>query len=568
MKSRLVCLILAVILLLALAAFAGCANGEPAVTTATEEQTEESTPAAAPEDAVLYRDLEKYTFVRKDVSSEELTTKATSTYKRMLELCPGMQIKTDFYKEGLAMFERGEYEILVGNTEREESAIFMKDMRAEDYGYGLVGKKIVIGGITDEMTIKALELFGKNVLRGADASDPDAVFLSAGDEVVVRGKYAVNSLSIGGVPVTEFRVVYPSSWGTLGKTIAERICDTIQEISGYILENTTDRAEPSAHEILVGETSRGRGNAAEPGESAATISFDDGQLRFWSTDRSAVTHAVGVFVAELEDKKGDSVSIADERRIIKYEATEMTAMSFNVLVSQRSDERDKRVIKMVLNYLPDTVGFQEANPSWMSLLTTSLSGEYAWVGNGRDGGSSGEYNPIFYKRDKFNLIESGTRWLSDTPTIVSKYADSSLNRIYTYALLERKSDGVRILVVNTHFDHKSENARNLQAKALVKYLATNTKYPVVLTGDFNTTEDSDAYRTVIGSGVADSRRIAATASLGGTYTNFGASNKVIDFIFVDPLLTSVKSYRVCNETIDGDWPSDHHPVYIQYTIAG
>ena len=128
-------------------------------------------------------------------------------------------------------------------------------------------------------------------------------------------------------------------------------------------------------------------------------------------------------------------------------------MSFNVWVSGKTTERNERVLNMVLKYLPDTIGFQEVDPVWLSTLKSGLKDQYDFVGEGRNGGSSGEYNPIFYKKDLFTLVDSGTRWLSNTPTVVSKVEESSLNRIYTYALLERKSDGKRIMVVNTHFDH-------------------------------------------------------------------------------------------------------------------
>jgi hypothetical protein len=118
-------------------------------------------------------------------------------------------------------------------------------------------------------------------------------------------------------------------------------------------------------------------------------------------------------------------------QICQYNDSLLKAMSFNVWVSGKTEERNERVISMVVNYLPDTVGFQEVDPKWLTTLKAGLSELYAYVGEGRNGGNNGEYNPIFYKKDIFNLIDSGTKWLSDTPDRVSKYDESSLNRIYT-----------------------------------------------------------------------------------------------------------------------------------------
>ena len=222
---------------------------------------------------------------------------------------------------------------------------------------------------------------------------------------------------------------------------------------------------------------------------------------------------------------------------------------------------------MVLKYLPDTIGFQETSPDWMTSLTSALGSIYGYVGEGRNGGDSGEYNPVFYNKSKFTLKESGTRWMSDTPETVSKFEESTYNRIYTYALLERKSDGKLIMIVNTHLDHKSEPARVKQIQVLLDFIEARCRdYPVVLSGDFNTTPTSDVYKTVLKSFLSDSADVAMQVKRASTFTNYGKSNKTLDYLFVNAAKMSVASYDVCNEKINGDFPSDHHPVLIKYII--
>ena len=218
----------------------------------------------------------------------------------------------------------------------------------------------------------------------------------------------------------------------------------------------------------------------------------------------------------------------------------------------------------VLKYLPDTVGFQEVDPVWLATLNAGLRDQYSFVGEGRNGGASGEYNPIFYKKEVFDLIDSGTRWLSDTPNKVSKVEESSLNRIYTFALLERKSDGKRIMVINTHFDHTSAQAREKQAEVLVDYLKTVTDYPIVLTGDFNVTDQSEAYNTIVSNEfvLLDAHKVAEKTT-GASYT-FHGFDKVdmekrskIDFVFVTPDIKVLQS-EVTKEVKDA-LLSDHNP---------
>jgi endonuclease/exonuclease/phosphatase family metal-dependent hydrolase len=231
--------------------------------------------------------------------------------------------------------------------------------------------------------------------------------------------------------------------------------------------------------------------------------------------------------------------------------------------------RIERVYQIIKNYLPDTFGVQEATPQWMKLLAKEFGELYDFVGEGRDGGDSGEYSAVFYNKTKFELLDSGTKWLSGTPDRVSKVPESSLNRVFTYALLKRQADGLEILVVNTHFDHTSDTARERQAEVLRDFLLEYTdKYPVVLTGDFNTTISTKAFKTVLAGGVTDAMDISEETLQGATFTSFGSANSVIDFVFVTEDTITVRDYRVCNEKIDGNFPSDHHPVLIEYIPVG
>ena len=103
----------------------------------------------------------------------------------------------------------------------------------------------------------------------------------------------------------------------------------------------------------------------------------------------------------------------------------------------------------------------------------------------------------------------------------------------------------------------------------MKYLKTITDYPIVLTGDFNCVSSSSAYAKVISGGVVDANNVAEKKiNNAATFTNYGSSNKIIDFVFVSPDGIAVTSYQVCNEMINGDFPSDHHPVLIEYAVLG
>jgi endonuclease/exonuclease/phosphatase family metal-dependent hydrolase len=238
-------------------------------------------------------------------------------------------------------------------------------------------------------------------------------------------------------------------------------------------------------------------------------------------------------------------------------------MSFNLWVSQKTNERTARVIKMITKYMPDSFGVQEASPAWMTSLRSGLSA-YAYVGGGRDGGSNGEHSAIFYLKDKYTVLDSGTKWLSATPNSVSKFEESSLNRIVTYAVLKDKTTGKIYVHINTHFDHKSSKARELQADVFLDVAKQFEDYPVVMTGDFNCTAGSAPYNKIISAGYVNSSEVAPEKHGSATFHSYGSASSTIDFCFLKPGKMAAISYRVCDEKIDGDYVSDHHPVYVDF----
>ncbi len=242
----------------------------------------------------------------------------------------------------------------------------------------------------------------------------------------------------------------------------------------------------------------------------------------------------------------------------------MRTMSFNLLCAMVTKERAEAVIQTIKKYSPDTVGIQEATPQWMDILRTALGDEYDFAGRGRDDTPHAEYSAVMYKRSVFELIKTETKWLSDTPDVISKINGSLCTRIFTYAQLKCKKCGKIITYINTHLDHADfgnslNSIRAAQAKYIADFVNTLGKTYVVLTGDLNATPDSTAIEVIKKSGLS---RAAETAKLTDDVNTFDGC--IIDYIFVFDKLTDVSEYKVCEDKINGEYPSDHRPIYIDY----
>ena len=243
-------------------------------------------------------------------------------------------------------------------------------------------------------------------------------------------------------------------------------------------------------------------------------------------------------------------------------------MSFNVRCCDDKEgsvkNRSKIVTAIIEQYAPDSVGVQEATGKWMKILSENLEA-YTYIGEHRDEDADSEYSAIFYLKDKFNLLDSGTIWLSDTPDVkYSKYEVSGCTRIATWVVLENKVTGEVYTHVNTHLDHMGDAPRVLQIEVLKTKIAEleEAGYPLVCTGDFNAQPTTKVYEKVI-EVLNDTKAVAENSDDGLTAHGYGKhedfSAGPIDYVFVSDNV-EVDTYKVVRNTVKNMYPSDHYPV--------
>lgn len=254
-----------------------------------------------------------------------------------------------------------------------------------------------------------------------------------------------------------------------------------------------------------------------------------------------------------------------------FSAQDLKVMSFNIRLSLESDQenswenRKTDVLKLMSYYHPDFFGVQEAVPQQMTDIKTGLK-NFDFVGVGRDDGANkGEYSAIFYDKTKLQVVESGTFWLSETPDKPSKGWDAAYNRVCTYALFRVKKSGKKFWAFNVHFDHVGMLARENSSKLILEKIKTFNpkKLPVVLTGDFNLTEDTEPIK-ILSNQLNDTFYHSEKPHYGpkGTFTAFDINivpKDRIDYIFVkDFVCETVRTINDRRENLL--YPSDHFPI--------
>ncbi len=242
-------------------------------------------------------------------------------------------------------------------------------------------------------------------------------------------------------------------------------------------------------------------------------------------------------------------------------AEKLTVASFNIRYHNSSDSINGNGWKQRCPVICNLIRFNDfevfgAQEVLHDQLVDMLAGlpEYDYIGVGRDDGKTkGEYAPIFYQKDNFEVEKSGHFWLSDITDRPNKGWDAALPRICTWAKMKEKATGFEFFFFNLHMDHIGVEARKNSGKLVLnKITEMCADNPVILTGDFNVDQHSPNYAILEGSDLLnDSYKEAKIRyALNGTFNDFKTerlTDSRIDHIFVSPSF-KVKRYGVLTDT--------------------
>ena len=363
-----------------------------------------------------------------------------------------------------------------------------------------------------------------------------------------------------------YTLVIPSKISTNLKAMAENLAETLDTSWKTEMKIVTDTAaEASEYEILLGETNRPETATfkSKIGEGQCGYGVVGRKIVILGSEEAYTEKAVNIFL--------NLVVLATRSTAVKYMDTNhenivdvedmISVMSFNLRVGH-SGSMQGSVSKLLKTYMPDLLGVQEADSEWMGALTGRMGKNgYAAVGIGRDSDGTGERTAIFYRKDKFELIDHKTMWLTDTPDEVSKVEGSESRRIVTVATFKRLSDGKEFAYANTHLDNSTEAVREVQMRYLDQHIKSFTDIPFMVTGDFNCTRSSTTYKIATEEFGYENCSILAPNARNRATATFVAGG-IIDYCFrsskepFNPYL-----YAVCTETKNGNVISDHYPLF-------
>ncbi len=230
------------------------------------------------------------------------------------------------------------------------------------------------------------------------------------------------------------------------------------------------------------------------------------------------------------------------------------------------DNRKEGIVSLIKEEDVDILGIQEALPDQIEYLSIQLK-DYNYIGEGRNGGNTGEYSAIYFKSEKISLKKEETFWLSETPEIPSIGWDAALNRIVTLGVFNIKNLKKELIVYNTHFDHIGKVAREKSASMILNHISVNNylNKPLVVMGDLNANNEEPSIK-LLSEKLEDSFKIIPLKDSIGTFSGFDLSSKLsdrIDYVFIKNI--KIIDYRHIDKKLpSGLWPSDHLPILVTF----
>jgi endonuclease/exonuclease/phosphatase family metal-dependent hydrolase len=268
---------------------------------------------------------------------------------------------------------------------------------------------------------------------------------------------------------------------------------------------------------------------------------------------------LGALVTEVATSQNKGCVADGEVRVISYNIRLGTAQDGGNSWEYRRDA----TLRLFEQETPCVVGVQEALDFQVAYIEQHLP-QYEHVGVGRDDGKhQGEIMAIFFLRDRYDLLEHGDFWLSETPDQVSRGWDGACNRTVTWVKLQEKSTGKVFYYFNTHLDHKGRVARREGVKLLVERVRSiaGNKSCCIVGGDLNSTIQDKIFAPLLS--YMTSARNAPISDDKGSYNGWGQApnSMLIDHLFV----RNIKLLSFC--TLDGDYGvnyiSDHYPIEVE-----
>ncbi len=380
-------------------------------------------------------------------------------------------------------------------------------------------------------------------------------------EVETSGEAADATLTINGVAITDYTIVYSGKAETGGDKAATYLNSKLNELYGIALTSEHKRQQ-DRYEMLLGlDGGESALSAANKENSEGLIGASGKKIAIMGPNYAVLRQGIDAFLAKVTENGAQKEIAVSGNEFLNAKNFSVNVMTYNVLSDMgngRGSDARARMVETILENNVDVLGTQEDSADNSEYFLENLENYDVYKGELDDG------NYIYWRKDKFNVVKKSYLFLSDTPVTPSKFSGASANTTMSYVILEDKTTAKQFLLVNVQADEKAnDKVRTQQMKVVAEQVEKINKndLPVIVLGDLNTAATdilSQNKSFALSSKVAKSKG-DSKGTLVNSFTERDATS-VHDCIIVNTDSVCTDYYTVVNNIKDGKYPSDHLPV--------
>ena len=445
-------------------------------------------------------------------------------------------------------------------------------LKRNDYRVDIMDGDVIFGGYDYEKLYLAVGYFYDALLY----KDGELYIDLDKADIGRSSTYMVADMTVGDKSIGEYSIVYRDVYS---RAYAEKLAEIIGDVAGYVIPVVADTFKETENELIIGITNRNADD--QPISNGYRISVDGNKVKFIAGDDTSAEMMTAYLLSKIKATKyTETFDFSSAMTEVSGEDT-VRMMTFNVWNAWGSDvgARGAQIANMLLANNLDIICLQEYDTSFRrsaNNLQTPLAARYAEVTvDGVD--SDNVWNPIFYNKYKYELVECGMMdmYAEGINCIEYTYPDGdgrSHFRTFVWAVLRDKITNQIFLIGNLHYsvsqgpppnggDHKAES--DFIMAGIDEIRARYADAIVLVAGDYNSTVSDRACSYMINAGYASTLKLAA---LKGTDDNDIQIGDGIDNILTIADNSSDIEVQVAVALHEGDIVnfSDHLPVVIQF----
>lgn len=404
-------------------------------------------------------------------------------------------------------------EILIGATNRPESAQEAEGLKVSEYKISAVGNKLVMVGFGEVESISAVNYFVDKFIKSNSTlkyglKDGSLTFTNA-ENYHRLSEYYIKSIKLNGTDLFKAQIVIPKG-GTIENFYAIQLNKHLGTYYGQILPIVTDETAKGACEVRIGLTNRSQ-TKLEKDECKISVGADYIEIAagsFYAFPAVGDSMRYDIFkstMADIELKDGDSwtpkatlssnLEAKGDLRIIYHNVWGY----LNADGSNPVANRAQMGIEVYKQYDADILCFQEFASTYRNEATVWLNAHYKEICYSSQGGTG---NPIFYDDDRFDVLAQGYEKArnGDKGTTWAVFKDTTTGKIFgvTNSHFAANTNAGDDPVIGNEYRVQDAKAA-LSAVEKIKATEGVPSDVVVFTGgDFNAAKGSDPINTVMG----------------------------------------------------------------------